>query len=48
MDCFIAGTPLGEKAIEVAQKVATNTAEDLKRAAAAYEGELPGRCCIII
>ena len=33
---------MGEKAMEVAEKVATDTAEELKRAAAEYEGELPG------
>lgn len=37
-----AGTPLGDKATEVSQKVATDTAEELKKAAAAYEGDVPG------
>lgn len=36
------GTPLGEKATEISQKVATDTAEELKKAAAAYEGDIPG------
>ena len=37
------GTPLGEKTIEIAHKVATDTAEELKKAAASYEGQdLPG------
>ena len=43
MDYFPAGTPLGQKVMDVAQKVATNTAEELKRAAAENEEELPGR-----
>lgn len=36
------GTPLGEKTMEIAQKVATDTAEELKKSAAALDGEIPG------
>ena len=36
------GTPLGDKTIEVAQKVATDTAEELKKSAAALDREIPG------
>ena len=37
------GTPLGEKTMEVAETVAMDTAEELKRTAATYSGELPGK-----
>lgn len=37
------GTPLGEKVTEVAEKVATDTAEELKKTAALHEGEFPGK-----
>ena len=33
MPVLFTGTPLGDKAIEIASKVATDTAEDLKRQA---------------
>ena len=41
------GTPLGETTLEVAEKVATDTAEELKRAEAAAVGELPGRRTVV-
>lgn len=37
------GTPLGDKTLEVAQKVATDTAEELKKSAAALDREVPGK-----
>ena len=37
------GTPLGDKTMEVAQKVATDTAEELKKSAAALDREVPGK-----
>ena len=40
---FFPGTPLGEKTMEVAETVAMDTAEELKRTAATYSGELPGK-----
>ena len=33
---------MGAKVREVAEKVATDTAEDLKKAAGAFEGDIPG------
>ena len=38
----LTGTPLGDKATEVAVKVVTDTAEELKRLAATADKELPG------
>ena len=34
---------MGEKIGEVAEKVATDTAEDLRKEAAKHKGEFPGR-----
>ena len=42
--CVNEGTPLGDKTMEVAQKVATDTAEELKKSAAALDREIPGKC----
>ena len=47
----LTGTPLGDKATEVAVKVVTDTAEELKRLAATADKELPGvmRClCVCV
>ena len=41
------GTPLGDKTMEIAQKVATDTAEELKKSAAALDGEIPGNLVYI-
>ena len=41
--CVYQGTPLGDKTMEVAQKVATDTAEELKKSAAALDREIPGK-----
>ena len=41
--CVYPGTPLGDKTMEVAQKVATGTAEELKKSAAALDREIPGK-----
>ena len=41
--CTAVGTPLGEKTVEIAHKVATDTAEELRQMAANYEDQtLPG------
>lgn len=40
---YVKGTPLGDKTTEVAQKVATDTAEGLKKAAAALDRDIPGK-----
>ena len=40
---LLQGTPLGDKAMEVAQKVATDTAEELKKSAAALDSDVPGK-----
>ena len=42
--CMIIATPLGAKAMEIAEKVATDSAEELKKASAEYDGSLPGMC----
>ena len=39
---LIAGTSVGSKVTAVAEKVATDTAEDLKQAAGSFEGDIPG------
>ena len=36
------GTSVGSKVTAVAEKVATDTAEDLKQAAGSFEGDIPG------
>ena len=41
--CVYQGTPLGDKTMEVAQKVATDTADELKKSAAALDREIPGK-----
>ena len=33
---------MGSKVTKVAEKVATDTAEDLKKAAGTFEGDIPG------
>ena len=39
---LIVGTSVGSKVTAVAEKVATDTAEDLKQAAGSFEGDIPG------
>ena len=39
---LITGTSVGSKVTEVAEKVAMDTAEDLKQAAGSFEGDIPG------